>query len=285
MKRIQLEHTFHTSPEQLWEIIVDADYYRFWTEAFSVSSDFVGEWSEGSKIRFVTTDDSGNESGMLSEIVASVWPEFISIRHLGLVMNGVEDYDSPTVKEWTPAFENYRLIKKADGMCTFELVQDIPKTEVEMFIQSWQKAFERIALLLGNIERTGKVITLMERSSHRPAEIWDKLVTPEKVMTWNFASNDWHCPKATNDLVVGGEFHYEMAAVDGSMSFDFWGTFTEIEIEKQLNFKLGDGRNVSIEIIEKPYGCLIEERFEPELENNLHLQRSGWQSILKRLAN
>ena len=123
-----------------------------------------------------------------------------------------------------------------------------------------------------------------ERSNHSPSEIWEKLVTPEKVMTWNFASDDWCCPKASNDLVVGGEFHYEMASVDGSMSFDFWGTFTEIETEKLLNYKLGDGRNVLIEIIEKPYGCLIEERFEPESEN-LHLQRFGWQSILKHLAN
>ena len=139
--------------------------------------------------------------------------------------------DSPSAKEWTPAYENYRLLKKEDDMCTFEMVQDIPEYEVEMFIQSWEKAFDRIALLLGNIERNGKVITLVERSNHSPSEIWEKLVTPEKVMTWNFASDDWCCPKASNDLVVGGEFHYEMASVDGSMSFDFWGTFTEIETE------------------------------------------------------
>ena len=66
----------------------------------------------------------------------------------------------------------------------------------------------------------GKVITLRELSSYNPLELWDRLVNPEKVMTWSFASEDWYCPEAKNDLKVGGEFHYEMAAKDGSFSFD-----------------------------------------------------------------
>lgn len=285
MRKIQFEHTFNATPEQLWELIVDADHYCFWTSVFTKGSDFIGDWSEGSKIRFIADNPQGIENGMLSEIVEAKWPEFISIRHIGLIMDGVEDYDSPMAKTWTPAFENYRLIKQSDTLCTFSLEQDVPDAEADSFATLWKNAFDAMALRLRSSEMVSKVITLRERSAHSPAEIWDRLVTPEKVKTWNFASEDWYCPKASNNLTVGGEFHYEMSAKDGSFSFDFGGTYTAIEPNSKLYFVLGDGRKVRIDLIEKSYGTLIEERFEAEQENNLYLQRTGWQSILRNLVH
>ena len=284
MIRIHLERTFNVGPEILWELVVDPDHYHFWTETFSEGSDFDGDWTKGSTIRFVAEDENGIESGMLSEIVESQWPEFISIRHVGLVLNGVNDYDSPIAREWSPAFENYRFIPKEDGTCVFEVEQDLPEEQSEEFKVNWEKSFDRMAILLETSTDVGKVITLREKSHNSPEVIWEKLVTPEKVMSWNYANDDWHCPNAKNNLEIGREFHYEMAAKDGSASFDFWGTYTEIEAGKKLGFVLGDGRKVRIDIFEKPYGCLIEERFEAEQQNNLHLQRQGWQNILKNLA-
>ncbi|WP_142826299.1 SRPBCC family protein [Planococcus soli] len=284
MIRIHLERVFNVGPELLWELVVDPDHYRFWTEAFSEGSEFKGEWTKGSPIRFVVEDENGKESGMLSEIAESRWPEFISIKHVGLVMNGEEDYDSLLAQEWSPAFENYRFIPKEDGTCIFEVEQDLPEEQAEEFKGNWEKSFDLMAIRLETSGSVGKMITLREKSRNRPEVIWKKLVTPENVMSWNYASDDWHCPTAENNLVIGGEFHYEMAAKDGSVSFDYWGTYTEIEPAKRLYFVLGDGRKVRIDIFEKPYGCLIEERFEAEQQNNLHLQRQGWQNILKNLA-
>lgn len=284
MIRIHLERAFDVGPELLWELVVDPDHYRFWTNTFSEGSDFNGDWTKGSNIRFVVEDENGIESGMLSEIVESQWPEFISIRHVGLVVNGVNDYDSPLAREWSPAFENYRFISKEDGTCIFEVEQDLPEETAEEFKGNWEKSFDLMAMRLETSGDVGKMITLREKSRHRPEVIWEKLVTPEKVMSWNYASDDWHCPNAENNLIIGGEFHYEMAAKDGSVSFDFWGTYTEIEAPRKLYFVMGDGRKVRINILEKPYGCLIEEHFEAEQQNNLHLQRQGWQNILKNLA-
>ena len=68
------------------------------------------------------------------------------------------------------------------------------------------------------------------------------------------------------------------------MSFDFWGTYDAIEKDKHLAFTLGDGRKVTTDLLDKPGGCLVVERFEPEKENNLHLQRQGWQAILNNLV-
>lgn len=45
--------------------------------------------------------------------------------------------------------------------------------------------------------------------------VWNSWITPNDVMKWNFASEDWICPKASNDLKVGGSFNYRMEAKDG----------------------------------------------------------------------
>lgn len=284
MIRVRLEHTFEHKPELVWELIVDPEYYRLWTVAFHEGSFFEGDWTKGSKIRFVSEDESGIVTGMVSTIEENDYPNHISIKHLGLVMNGIEDYDSEYTKVWAPAFENYHLARNEDGGCTFLLEQDMPEDYVEDFKQMWIAGFQKMGTLLNTNHTIGKVIHLHEKSQLSTNAVWDKLTMPEKVMTWNYASDDWHCPKAINDLKSGGEFHYEMASKDGQMSFDFWGTFDEIEISKKLYAILGDGRTLQIELFSKPYGTLIVERFEAEDQNDLNLQRFGWQSILKNLA-
>jgi uncharacterized protein YndB with AHSA1/START domain len=65
-------------------------------------------------------------------------------------------------------------------------------------------------------------------------------------VNWNFASDDWHSPEASNDFQVGGKFVYTMAAKDGSFSFDFSGKFTEITLQKTISYLLDDGRKVDI---------------------------------------
>ena len=284
MKRIELERSFKATPELLWELIVDPDHYRYWVSAFSEGSKFVGDWSQGSRIRFVMEDESGLESGMLSEVVASEWPRHISIRHIGFIMNGIEDYDSPETKIWTPAYENYTLEPHEGGLCTFKLAQDIPESYEEEFIANWQVAFDLMAQRLFLLPDLKYRITLEASSKSSASVLWERLTQPELVKTWNYASDDWHCPLATNDLKIGGEFHYEMAAKDGSMAFDFWGTYDTIEKDKLLAFTLGDGRKVTVDLLDKPWGCLVVERFEPEQENNLNLQRQGWQAILNNLV-
>ena len=76
--------------------------------------------------------------------------------------------------------------------------------------------------------------------------VWDSFVNSEHVVEWNFASPEWHCPAAMNDLEVGGGFSYRMAAKDGSFQFDLEGTYTSIEPNSRLEYVLSDGRKVSI---------------------------------------
>jgi uncharacterized protein YndB with AHSA1/START domain len=110
--------------------------------------------------------------------------------------------------------------------------------------------------------------------------VWKKWTSPEHVQHWNFASLDWHCPSASTDLQVGGEFHYEMAARDGSMSFDFWGTFLQVEEQKSLDILIGDGRKMKVTFASTEMGTKVTEQFEPENENPKEMQQAGWQQIL-----
>jgi uncharacterized protein YndB with AHSA1/START domain len=112
--------------------------------------------------------------------------------------------------------------------------------------------------------------------------VWNFWTKPEHVQHWNFASPDWHCPKATSDFNVGGEFHYIMAAKDGSVDFDFCGTFTKILDRSFIEIFLEDGRELNIQFESEGEHTKIIETFEPEEVNSIELQRQGWQSILNQ---
>lgn len=110
--------------------------------------------------------------------------------------------------------------------------------------------------------------------------VWDFWTKPEHVMHWNFASSDWHCPRANSDFNIGGEFHYIMAAKDGSVEFDFCGTFTKIIDKTFIEIFLEDGRELNIQFESEGNATKIIETFEPEEANSIELQKQGWQAIL-----
>ena len=111
-------------------------------------------------------------------------------------------------------------------------------------------------------------------------KVWECWTQEQHITNWNFASTDWHCPSAKNNLTEGGEFHYTMAAKDNTMSFDFWGTYQKIEIEKSIEVILGDNRKMSVQFEVLSNGTLVTETFDPEQENPIELQKAGWQMIL-----
>lgn len=112
------------------------------------------------------------------------------------------------------------------------------------------------------------------------AEVWDFFTNPKHVTNWNFASDDWHCPKAENHLEVGKSFTYTMAAKNGEMSFDFSGRYTEIENYSKINYVLADDRKIFVTFKETENGIEVVEIFDPETENSEELQQAGWQMIL-----
>ncbi len=69
----------------------------------------------------------------------------------------------------------------------------------------------------------------VETTIDAPIEkVWRAYNNPEDIIQWNAASDDWHTTSSTVDLRVGGVFSSRMEAKDGSMGFDFAGTYTKI---------------------------------------------------------
>ena len=71
-------------------------------------------------------------------------------------------------------------------------------------------------------------ITIEAEISAITKKVWDYYTLPEHITKWNFASDDWHCPSAENDLRVGGKYIARMEAKDGSVGFDFEAVYNEV---------------------------------------------------------
>jgi len=111
-------------------------------------------------------------------------------------------------------------------------------------------------------------------------KVWKCWTSPEDIKQWNNASDDWHTPHAKSDLKKGGKFVYRMEARNGSMGFDFGGTYTEVIPNKLISYTLDDDRKAIIEFRAHKDKTTIIETFEAEQTNPIEMQRDGWQSIL-----
>lgn len=125
-------------------------------------------------------------------------------------------------------------------------------------------------------------ITISTQVSKPVAHVWKIWTEPEHIKQWNAASDDWHCPKADNDLRTGGSFSSTMAARDGSFSFEFAGVYDEVRPHKRIAYTMADGRSCEILFEEKDGGTLVTESFDAEAQNPVEMQRDGWQAILDR---
>lgn len=111
-------------------------------------------------------------------------------------------------------------------------------------------------------------------------KVWQYWTTPEHITQWNNASDDWHTPRAENDLQIGGKFTTRMEAKDGSFGFDFGGVYDDVKTNELISYTLGDGRIVSILFSGNENETTVTETFEIEEENPADMQRAGWQAIL-----
>ncbi|MBK8342800.1 MAG: SRPBCC family protein [Bacteroidetes bacterium] len=116
-------------------------------------------------------------------------------------------------------------------------------------------------------------------------KVWDCWTLPEHIVNWNFASPDWHAPAAENDLREGGEFIFTMAARDGSVAFDFNGIYTLVDPHKLIEYRIADGRKVSVQFLPEANHVVVTETFETENENSAEMQEAGWQAILDNFKN
>lgn len=139
MKTLTFEITIDAPRALVWSRMLDAEGYRAWTAAFCEGSHFEGSWDPGARIRFLAP--SGD--GMTSEIAEHVPQQFVSIRHLGMIENGVEDTSSDKVRAWAPAYENYRF-ENAPGGCRVTVTLDTAEDWQSYMEDTFPRALVRL---------------------------------------------------------------------------------------------------------------------------------------------
>jgi uncharacterized protein YndB with AHSA1/START domain len=121
---------------------------------------------------------------------------------------------------------------------------------------------------------------IVETIVNAPIEkVWLAYNTPEHIMKWNTASEDWHTTSSSVDLRVGGIFSSRMEAKDGSFGFDFAGTYTKLIENQLIEYSFGE-RTAKVEFSEVPTGVKVRVEFESEETHSVEQQQQGWQEIL-----
>ena len=110
--------------------------------------------------------------------------------------------------------------------------------------------------------------------------VWECWTQPKHITQWNFASPEWHCPRAENDLRPGGTFSYRMEAKNGSMGFDYAGKYSEVVPYSAIEYRLEDTRKGNFTFKKEGNTVKIVETFEVDDTHTLEQQRMGWQAIL-----
>jgi uncharacterized protein YndB with AHSA1/START domain len=140
MRKLHAEITIDAPRKTVWHAMLDDEPYRRWTSVFAEGSHYVGDWNEGSKLLFLGGEGE-NGSGMVSRVAKSRPYEFMSLEHIGIVANGVEDTTSEAARAWTPAFENYTF-EEVNGGTRVLVEMDIAEEYHDMFAEMWPKALQ-----------------------------------------------------------------------------------------------------------------------------------------------
>ncbi|MFD0960481.1 SRPBCC family protein [Paenibacillus chungangensis] len=111
-------------------------------------------------------------------------------------------------------------------------------------------------------------------------QVWTFWTEPEHITNWCAASDDWHAPRAENDLRAGGKFVTRMEAKDGSFGFDFGGIYDEVRANEFISYTMEDGRKVAITFVSQGNDTKVVEVFDAETANSVEMQEAGWQAIL-----
>lgn len=144
MKKLHFSAKISASAEKVWHAMLDEETYKEWTKPLGGGGYFKGSWEKGSKILFIGSDpETGKEGGMVSRIAENKPYEFISIEHVGIIQDGVEDTTSEEAKKWAPAFENYTF-KEENGITEVSVNQDMADEFAEGFEKMWPEALAKL---------------------------------------------------------------------------------------------------------------------------------------------
>jgi uncharacterized protein YndB with AHSA1/START domain len=257
--------------KKVWFALWDPYYYRKWTSVFCEGSYAITDnWKQGSRVHFLAPSGEG----MYSVVTENKPFEKMFFTHIGNIKNFEEQPLDEETTKWTNSRENYTLTEN-NGTTSLVAQLDI----YEKFLDFFEGAFPN-GLQLVKESAENFFICVQAKLNLGIDEVWKKWNTPEDIVLWNAASEDWHTTKSSNDLRVGGTLSCRMEAKDGSMGFDFEGVYSNVVNGKIIEYSIADGRKVKVSFEADGEWTMINESFEPENMNSYEMQRDGWQAIL-----
>jgi uncharacterized protein YndB with AHSA1/START domain len=138
-ERMQFSARIDAPRKNVWDAMLAPDTYKQWTAEFMAGSYYEGSWDAGERIRFLSPDGGG----MLAQIAENRPYEYVSIKHIGEIKDGVEDTTSETVRTWAPAFENYTFTDAGSGTDVHVEMDVMPEYE-EYMGKAWPRALARL---------------------------------------------------------------------------------------------------------------------------------------------
>lgn len=125
-----------------------------------------------------------------------------------------------------------------------------------------------------------------EESINAPLErVYDAFLTPDDLLQWHRASEEWTTPHAETDPQVGGRFNIGFGDPTGENSFDFTGSYVELDRPNRIRYTIDDGREVDIMFRNDGDVTTVVWSFEPEGTFPEELQRQGWAAQLANLKD
>jgi uncharacterized protein YndB with AHSA1/START domain len=114
-------------------------------------------------------------------------------------------------------------------------------------------------------------------------ETWQAFNNPGDILQWD-ATDDWRTTHAANDLTVGGQLLLRIEGNDASQGFDFAATYTQIELNRLIEFRDSDDHMVRLDFVESDKGITIHQTFDADPAQPEDQQREEWQTVLDRFA-
>ncbi len=131
--------------ERVAQVMLALPTYEQWTKVFDPTSSYEGDWSEGSVMKFVSTDPATKQiQGMVARVREHRPAEHVSIEHYAMIVGGVE---LPHEGSAT-GFENYTFADTPEGTLLTVEMTNVPDEYVEMFNDQWPRALQRLKTLV-----------------------------------------------------------------------------------------------------------------------------------------
>lgn len=146
MKKLQFRISINALVEKVFDHMLgiqNKSTYEQWTALFNPTSSYEGNWTKGSKMLFIGTDEKGEKGGMVSEIAENIPNQFVSIRHYGLVQANVEITEGPEVEKWANGFENYTF-EENNGITKVTVDLDMTEEFMDFMNETYPKALAKL---------------------------------------------------------------------------------------------------------------------------------------------